>query len=78
MSETRRRGYRFPDIVRWMAARNMTQQALANQMGVSVNTLRNMIWGTGDPRLYTVQALLRVTGTTFEYAFKEADRWQCT
>lgn len=75
MSKRTRPACRFPNIQRWMDERGMTRKELADRMGVTSNTVYYTLDGRTDPRLFTINAVLRVTGMTFEEAFKEADGW---
>lgn len=66
---------RFPNIQQWMDERNVSGREMARRMGVTDNTVRYMLSGRTEPRLFTINAVLRVTGMDYAEAFKEADGW---
>lgn len=75
MSKRTRPTCRFPNIQRWMDEHNVSRRELARRMDVGDSTVCNTINGKSDPCLFVVNAVLRVTGMTYEEAFKEADGW---
>lgn len=75
MSKCTRPACRFPNIQRWMDEHNVSRCELTRRMGVTYNTVYYTLNGGTDPRKFTIDAVLRVTGMTYEEAFKEADGW---
>lgn len=65
--------YRFPNITHWMRENGVNQVRFAELLGISHTALSYTIRGLREPGLYTIKAVLRVTGMTFEEAFREAD-----
>ena len=65
--------HRFPNITRWMRANGMNQIRFAELLGISNTSLSYILRGINDPKLFTINAVLRVTGMTFEEAFREAE-----
>lgn len=67
------KGGRFPNIDRWIRENGGTVTELARRADVPFSTVRQVLMGENDPGLYTINALLRATGMTFEEAFWEGD-----
>lgn len=65
--------HRFPNLTRWMGANGMNQTRFAELLGISNTSLSYILRGINDPKLYTINAVIRVTGMTFEEAFREAE-----
>ena len=78
MSKRTRPVCRFPNIERWMDEHGVTRRELARRMDVTPNTVYLTLSGRTDPRFFTINAVLRVTGMDYKEAFKEADGWNGT
>ena len=68
------KGGRFPNIDRWMQANGITTvKELARRADVPRSTMRSALRGKHDPIKSTIDAILHVTGMTYEEAFQEVE-----
>lgn len=63
---------RFPNIERWMEQNGVSRHEMSKRMGMSADTPYRILAGRTDPSYFAINAILRITGMTFEEAFKEA------
>lgn len=71
----------YPAIEKWRQRNRLTLEEMAVRCGLGLSTLRGAIYRTdrslrapnGGPCQNTIEAILRVTGLTYEEAFRRAD-----
>lgn len=61
----------FPALRHWMIVKGHTYNSLAEACGVSMVTIRNNLTGQTDLKKGTIDAILEVTGLTYEEAFRK-------
>lgn len=59
----------YPNISRWMIKNKHTYSSFAKIACVSDLALRNALHGKSEPTKITIDAILRITGLTYEDAF---------
>lgn len=64
-----RKRYIYPNIADWMREKRMTQTALCKEVGMAQNTVSAIMTGKQNPNFSFVQAILRLTGMSFDEAF---------
>ena len=69
----RMESYAFPNIAHWMNANKMSAFKLAMITGFSAPTISLYLTGQRDPKLTFILDILRVTGMTFEEAFRKKE-----
>lgn len=67
----RLRGIKYPAIRHWMIVKGHTFNAMADECGVSMPTLKNGLMGHTDIKKNVIDAILEVTGMTYEEAFRK-------
>lgn len=60
----------FPNISRWMADNNATAKTLADEFGYHRTSISAYLAGTRDPSYIFILSILKLTGMTFEEAFR--------
>ena len=63
----------YPNIDKWVKNNNLSLTKFAELCGINVVTLRNFIVKGYDGRKRTIDAVLNVTGMTYEEAFAKGD-----
>ena len=61
----------YPGIRYWMIVNEYTYQQFADEVGVSMETIRNVLIGHTKPHQGTIEAILNKTGLTYEEAFRK-------
>ena len=61
----------WPELVCWMEENDMTVAALAENLGVHWHTLYGWMTGKNEPRKSNIDALLKLTGWSYEDLFRE-------
>lgn len=62
---------RWPRLLLWIDQNNVSQKELAQMAGVSCPTLSDWLHGLHEPKKPNIDALLKVTGLTYEELFAE-------
>lgn len=63
--------YVWPELVCWMEENNMTVSDLAEKLGVHWRTIYGWMTGRNEPRKRNIDALLKLTGWSYEDLFRE-------
>jgi transposase len=61
----------WPGLVCWMEENGVTIAILAKKLGVSWNTVHSWMSGKHEPRKSQIDAILELTGWSYEYLFAE-------
>ena len=61
----------YPGIRYWMIVNEYTYQQFADECGVSMETIRNVLIGHTKPHQGTIEAILKKTGLSYEDAFRK-------
>ena len=59
----------YPGLRAWMYSNHVTQAQLAKMIDVSATAVNRILVGVSLPHKVTIDAILRVTGLTYEEAF---------
>lgn len=59
----------YPGLRAWMYTNHVTQAQLAKMIDISATALNRILVGVSLPHKVTIDAILRVTGLTYEEAF---------
>lgn len=62
---------RWPRLLLWMEQNNITNQKIAAAVGVCNQTVGDWLYGIHEPKKPNIDALLKVTGLTYEELFAE-------
>lgn len=61
----------YPNLEKWLKDNGKTYYALATETGINHSTVYGILYGDRGCTKYSIDAILRVTGMTYEEAFKE-------
>lgn len=59
----------YPNLGNWMSENKIGLDRFSKAVGISYQGLRNFLNGKSNPKLETIQNILKVTGMTYEQAF---------
>lgn len=61
----------FPAVRLWMRANRITYKAIADKAGYRSNAIVKSLTGFQPPNKYVIDAILQMSGMTYEEAFRE-------
>ena len=70
-TQPRRYKYLYGNILNWMLDNHVQLKTLAENIGVCTSTLGAKLQGKKDFNMSEIKKILKITGMTFEEAFKE-------
>ena len=70
-TQSRRYKYLYGNILNWMLDNHVQLKTLAENIGVCTSTLGAKLQGKKDFNMSEIKKILKITGMTFEEAFKE-------
>jgi len=65
--------YIYPSIAYWMNRTGRSATMLAEEIGVTHTTLCMYMTGRREPKMFFILDILRITGMTFEEAFRRRE-----